>query len=138
MRILGPGRSAMMARRCPVEREASLKFRIVFSWLLKSPWEKLSRAIFIPARIICSITFLDSDAGPSVQTIFVLCVGKTIFIPPALGSFCLKGHQLFFDTIYWRRSTTRFEYPHSLSYQETILKNRFSPLRLFCTVARES
>jgi hypothetical protein len=51
-------------------------------WLLKSPWEKFSRAIFIPAWIICSMTSLDPDAGPIVQTIFVLCVGKVIFIPP--------------------------------------------------------
>ena len=30
-----------------------------------------------------------------------------------------------------RRSTTLLEYPHSLSYQDTTLKNRFSPGRLF-------
>ena len=37
-----------------------------------------------------------------------------------------------------RRSTTLLEYPHSLSYQDTTLKNRFSPGRLFCRVALES
>ena len=66
----------MMARRCPVDREAALRFLIVFSWLVKSPWEKLSRAIFIPARIICSMTSSDSDAGPIVQTILVLWLAK--------------------------------------------------------------
>jgi hypothetical protein len=29
------------------------------------------------------------------------------------------------------RSTRRVEYPHSLSYQDTTLKNRFSPGKLF-------
>ena len=74
----------MMARRCPVAWEAALRFLIVFSWLAKSPWEKLSRAMFIPARIISSMIPPVSDAGPIVQTILVLCVGKPIFIPPEM------------------------------------------------------
>src|SRR5512136_1654262 len=73
-----------MATRLPARFAAARRLSITFLWLLKSPWEKLRRAIFIPARIICSMTSLDSDAGPIVQTILVLCVGKAIFIPPAL------------------------------------------------------
>ena len=46
-------------------------------------------------------------------------------------SFCVKDPQAFLDAMYRKRSSTRFEYPHSLSYRETTLKNRFSPLRLF-------
>jgi hypothetical protein len=48
----------------------------------------------------------------------------------------LRGY--FALAIFIRRSTVRQEYPHSLSYQETTLKKRFSPFRLFCRVARLS
>ena len=37
-----------------------------------SPWEKLSLATSIPARAIRSRTSGDSEAGPTVQMIFVL------------------------------------------------------------------
>merc|ERR1719329_1369226 len=39
------------------------------SW---SPWEKLKRATFIPASIICSRVSTLQQAGPRVQMIFVL------------------------------------------------------------------
>ena len=48
------------------------RFWMTSRWPEKSPWEKLSRATFIPARIICSITIRDCEAGPMVQTSFVL------------------------------------------------------------------
>jgi len=48
------------------------------------------------------------------------------------------GLGYFVLAIFISRSTVRQEYPHSLSYQETTLKNRFSPFRLFCRVARLS
>ncbi len=48
-------------------------------WPEKSPWEKLSLATFIPARIICSITSGNREAGPMVQTNFVLWVGQATF-----------------------------------------------------------
>jgi len=40
------------------------------------------RAVFIPARIICSIILDDSDEGPMVQTILVLFVGSFMSLPP--------------------------------------------------------
>jgi hypothetical protein len=76
MRILGPLKSAMMATLRPVAREEERRVSITLLWLSKSPWEKLSRATFIPARSICSITGWDSDAGPMVQTILVLFGGN--------------------------------------------------------------
>ena len=45
-------------------------------WAAKSPWEKFSRATFMPASIIRCITSGDSEAGPMVQTILVLCPGS--------------------------------------------------------------
>ena len=46
---------------------------------MDSPWEKFSRATFIPARISCSRTGGVFDAGPMVATIRVLS-GGSIFI----------------------------------------------------------
>jgi hypothetical protein len=78
MRILGPLKSAMMATRRLVARDAERRVSITLLWLSKSPWEKLSRATFMPASSICSITCWDSDAGPMVQTILVLFGGKNV------------------------------------------------------------
>jgi hypothetical protein len=49
-------------------------------WLSKSPWEKLSRATFIPARIIFSITAGDEEDGPMVATILVLLSGSGMIV----------------------------------------------------------
>src|SRR5204863_7252566 len=49
---------------------------ITFRCVSKSPWEKLRRATFIPARSICSNTGGELDAGPIVATILVLCGGN--------------------------------------------------------------
>ena len=55
------------------------------------------------------------------------------------GSFLSKAVTFYLAfAIFMSRSTVRQEYPHSLSYQETTLKNLFSPFRLFCMVARLS
>ena len=85
MRILGPGRSAMMATRCPVARAAARMRAIRSACPLKSPWEKLSRATFIPARIRRSSISGDSEAGPMVATIFVLWFGSDIRASPSTG-----------------------------------------------------
>ena len=50
MRIFSPGRSAMIASRRPVLREALRRFSMTRRWSSKTPWEKFSRATFIPAR----------------------------------------------------------------------------------------
>ena len=83
----------MMARRLPVAWEAALRVLIVFSWLAKSPCEKLSRATSMPARIISSMISLDPEAGPIVQTILVLWFGKAIFIPPVFVIVTKGTHQ---------------------------------------------
>jgi hypothetical protein len=49
---------------------------MVSAWLAKSPWEKLRRTTFMPARIIFSKTSGEFEAGPMVQTILVLLAGK--------------------------------------------------------------
>ena len=76
MRILGPGRSPMMAIRFPTSRDTARILSITFLCSTKSPWEKLSRATFIPARVIFSITSTDWEAGPMVQMILVLLAGS--------------------------------------------------------------
>ena len=44
-------------------------------WLSWVPWEKLNRATSIPARIMLRMTPSETEAGPSVQTIFVFLIG---------------------------------------------------------------
>src|SRR5437660_521070 len=57
--------------------------------MAKSPWEKLSRAMFIPARIICSNTGGELDAGPMVAAILVLCGGSVISQVVSFGGTAL-------------------------------------------------
>jgi hypothetical protein len=57
---------------------------------------------------------------------------------PAFAGAFFRMQGYFDLAIFISKSTVRQEYPHSLSYQETILKNLFSPFRLFCMVARLS
>jgi hypothetical protein len=83
----------MMANRLPTFRAEARSVSMAFLWLGKSPWEKFRRATFMPARIIFSMISWESDAGPMVQTIFVLFIGRLI-IPPALRMglfFCGTG-----------------------------------------------
>ncbi len=81
MRIFGPERSARIARRRSVRRAAARRFSMTVLCCEKSPWEKLMRAMSIPASSMRSIISGDCDAGPMVQTILVLCVGSCIFCP---------------------------------------------------------
>jgi hypothetical protein len=74
-RIFGPGRSAMMATRWPVAVAAARMRAMWSAWLLKSPWEKLSRATLRPARIRRSNMSGASEAAPMVATILVLWDG---------------------------------------------------------------
>ena len=67
-----------MARRVPVALAAARRLSITSRCSGKSPWEKLIRAMFMPARSIFSITSRDRDAGPMVQTILVLFGGRAI------------------------------------------------------------
>src|SRR5208283_6080239 len=78
MRILGPGRSAIMARRRLVARAAARRSSITSLWPEKSPWEKLSRATFIPASNSFSMTSRECDAGPMVHALLVLLSGRVI------------------------------------------------------------
>jgi hypothetical protein len=55
---------------------------MISAWLGKSPWEKLSRATFIPARINFSKISGEFEAGPMVHTILVLLAGKGMGSPP--------------------------------------------------------
>jgi hypothetical protein len=76
MRILGPGRSAMIATGRLTRSAAWRMRRITSPCTRKSPWEKLSRAIFIPASSIFSSISGESEAGPMVQTSLVLQAGR--------------------------------------------------------------
>ena len=75
-RILGPGRSAMMTTRRPVTCSAARMRAMRSAWPAKSPCEKLSRAMFSPARMRRSSISGDSEAGPMVATILVLWSGS--------------------------------------------------------------
>jgi hypothetical protein len=68
----------MMATRRPVFL-AAVRMRVTTSacWS-KLPCEKLSRAIFMPARIRLSNISGEFDAGPMVATILVLLLGNVI------------------------------------------------------------
>src|SRR5208283_5475007 len=68
----------MIASLFPALRAVDLRLRTTVRWLSKSPCEKLRRAMFMPARIIFSMTSDDSEAGPIVHTIFVLLRGSII------------------------------------------------------------
>ena len=53
----------------------------------------------MPARIICSITSGESEAGPSVQTILVLLLGSfmlkdTPFFNPPIPEDVKKSHHI--------------------------------------------
>ena len=62
----------MRAILVPAAFDAVRRFSMTLPWAAKSPWEKFSRAMSIPARIIRSMTSRESEAGPMVQTILVL------------------------------------------------------------------
>src|SRR4030095_9070262 len=53
------------------------------AWPVKSPWEKLSRAMFSPARMRRSSISGDSEAGTIVATILFLWSGSVIAVPAA-------------------------------------------------------
>src|ERR1051325_5138495 len=53
----------------------------------KSPWEKFRRATFRPALIRRSSISFDSEAGPMVATIFVLCAGKAVLMRECSAGF---------------------------------------------------
>lgn len=78
MRYSGPLVSSMIAtgmfNRWRTRLIISMRRRCS-AWL---PWEKFSRATFIPAMHICVIVSSFSQAGPMVHTIFVLriCVSS--------------------------------------------------------------
>ena len=82
MRIFGPGRSAITATGLPVFSAAALIFLITLPCSSKVPWEKLSLATFIPARIIFSSISGESDAGPMVHTSLVLCFRISFMVLP--------------------------------------------------------
>ena len=69
--ILGPCKSWIMPTGTFSFFAAILK-RSTARWLLAwVPWEKLKRATFMPALIICVKVFSPSHAGPMVATILV-------------------------------------------------------------------
>src|SRR5689334_925915 len=73
----------MIAIRRPASRAASRMRPMTSACFEKSPCEKLSRATFNPAAIRRRSISGDSEAGPIVATIFVLCLGNLpVFIRP--------------------------------------------------------
>src|SRR3954470_24725752 len=79
-RILGPGRSAIMATRRPTSLATFLIRRITWPWPEKSPWEKFNGAPLTPAQIRRFNIWGDSEAGPIVAPIFVLWSGRLDFM----------------------------------------------------------
>ena len=83
----------MIATRWPVLLAAARTRLITSAWLEKLPWEKLSRATLTPAWINRANISGDSEAGPMVATIFVLCERKGAFMAYN-SSRLLGGRQL--------------------------------------------
>ena len=65
----------MMASGTCIRARTSFSRSITASCSSYVPCEKLSLATFIPASIIFSIISVELEAGPRVQTIFVLSIG---------------------------------------------------------------
>ncbi len=85
-RIFGPGRSSRIVTGKPVSSEAVRMLRMFSLCPSNVPWARLSRATFIPAWIIRTSTSHDLEAGPMVETIFVLWSGRLIRLPPEPGA----------------------------------------------------
>ena len=58
--------------------------RMAFPWLSREPWEKFRRKTSTPASMSCRIIAGESDAGPSVATIFVRRPGDVAAMAPFL------------------------------------------------------
>ena len=71
MRISLPLVSTRIAVKAPTLAAAARTRRMRSACSGKDPWERLSRATFMPARIISSMTSGASLAGPMVAMIFV-------------------------------------------------------------------
>ena len=83
MRYSGPLVSSMMAMgRFSFSRTFLTRsiFLCCSGWV---PWEKFSRATFIPARHIRSRVSSLSQAGPMVHTIFVLRIAILLCLIPS-------------------------------------------------------
>src|SRR5207247_8505812 len=70
----------MIATRRPVSRAASRIRLIACACSEGVPCEKFNRATFIPARMSRVSISGDSEAGPIVATILVLCAGNAAFM----------------------------------------------------------
>ena len=68
----------MIATRRPVALQAARMRAMTSACWSRLPCEKLSRAIFMPARIRRSRISGEFDAGPMVATILVLWLGNII------------------------------------------------------------
>ena len=75
---LRPGQVGHDGQPFPRFRAAAAGWSMTLRWPRKSPWEKLSRAIFMPARIICFHDLGRFGSRPDVQTILVLWGGRVI------------------------------------------------------------
>src|SRR5438876_1742168 len=76
----------MIATRRPVSRAASRIRLIACACSEGVPCEKFNRATSIPARMSRASISGDSDAGPMVATILVLCAGSAAFMARTLCS----------------------------------------------------
>jgi hypothetical protein len=72
IRNLGPCKSTIIARSRSHSSETLRRSAIAWAWVVGSPWEQLILATSTPAKTIARITEFLVEAGPIVETIFVL------------------------------------------------------------------
>lgn len=80
-RILGPWTSWMMATATRCRSAAWRIAEMAAAWDSCVPWEKFSRAAFMPLSMSCSSIDGDAVAGPMVQTILalrIMTVGEVV------------------------------------------------------------
>src|SRR5262245_2795470 len=81
----------MIATRRPVAFAAERMRLIRSACSSKLPWEKLSRATLRPERMRRSSMSGESEAGPIVATILVLCVERAMELHELLSSLAIRN-----------------------------------------------
>src|SRR5438094_7478840 len=105
----------MIATRRPVSRAASRIRLIACACSEGLPCEKFNRATFIPARMSRASISGDSDAGPIVATILVLCAGSAAFMQISLlrsQTWLLTVHALKNSLAHYHEEKCRRESAH--------------------------
>src|SRR5205823_5815400 len=113
----------------PVSRAASRIRLMACACSEGVPCEKFNRATFIPAQMSRVSISGDSEAGPIVATIFVLCAGSTAFMTQT--SFCRPRRDRSRLALHARpslppraRETSAVDFQHAVAILEHVTGDR--------------